>query len=75
MARDEKLFSQFASERTNRLVYDDPVTGAEDAWYLDLLLGGLATFMFGNEIYEGTVDEMERKLFDLVMIMHDGEPQ
>lgn len=63
--KDSLDFATFASERKSRLVYPDPITGDDDAWHMDLLLGGLATFIFQNQVYEGTVDEMERKLFEL----------
>lgn len=68
----DKLRAQWLIERANRLVYADPITGAEDAWHIDLLVGWRATFIFENEVHEGPIDQMENKLFDLVIAHHEN---
>lgn len=63
--KDCLTLEQFSSERITRLHYPDPITSTEECWEIDVLAGGLATFLWEGEIYEGTLDEMEKKLFEL----------
>ena len=63
--KDKLDFETFASERRVKMFYPDPLTDTEEAWSIDILSGGLATFLWENKVYEGTIDEMEKKLYEL----------